>query len=194
MIKQMERDKTEIVDFSGEKFSTISVPSWIPVVSVSTLAIINVFLMFLLPGSPIPTLISIGLIGIFIYYYFLVATKHPGKLRRFSISDEGIEIIFPDKPQFNIEWAEFDSIEVEQKKIDLKPYLFYQFCFRNSESEKKVALSLSDFHNDKIFEILRILKEHAIVKNKNFKAVKETGISGIYLVADLDIHQNIKES
>ncbi|MHA2184207.1 MAG: hypothetical protein ACXAAI_04330 [Promethearchaeota archaeon] len=193
MIKQMERDKTEIIDFSGENFSTISIPSWVPWVIVSILAVFNVFFMMLIPGTPIPILLSIGLIGVFIGYYYYIATKYPGKLRKFTISDEGIEIIFPDKPQFNVDWEEFESIEVEQRKIDMKPYLAYQFCFGGGEIDKNITLSLLDFHKHKVFEILRVLRGYAVIKNKNFKAVKGTGISGIYLVEDLDIDQNLND-
>ena len=40
---------------------------------------------------------------------------------------------------------------------------------------------------------LRILKEYTTIKNKIFMAVKETGISGIYLVEDLDIDQHLDD-
>jgi hypothetical protein len=50
-----------------------------------------------------------------------------------------------------------------------------------------VKLSLDDFHREKFKEILRELKTQALLKSKNFSAVKESFISGVYIVEELEI-------
>ncbi|MHA2391762.1 MAG: hypothetical protein ACXAEX_07315 [Promethearchaeota archaeon] len=183
----MANERIEIVDFSGEKFSNLSLPCWVLVVLVPSIAILSTYLMVIYPGSTVSLLLSIALIGIFILYYYFNATKSPGKLRKFSISSTDIELMLPDKPQFNIKWAEFDTIEIKLKKLDLKPFYVYHFHFKLVNLEKKVSISLLDFPKVKINEILKALKEYARVMKKDFTAVKETRVSGIYLVEDLEI-------
>lgn len=183
----MANERIEIVDFSGEKFSNVSLPCWILVILVPSISILSTYLMIKYPGSTVASLLSIALIGIFILYYYFIVTKSPGKLRKFSISSTNIEIILPNKSQFNITWAEFDAIEVKLKKLELKPFNVYHFNFKGNNSEKKVSISLLDFQKIKIDEILKKLKESAIIMKKEFTAVKETRVSGIYLVEDLEI-------
>jgi len=182
----MEREKTEIIDFSGEKFSNFAMPCWFIMVIVLSIAILNMFFMFKFPRSQIATLLSIALVIIFILYYYYVATKSPGKLRKFSISSEGIEVLLPHKPKFLIYWSGFEKIEVRLMKIGLKPFDIYFFHFFNHNTEKKVSVSLDDFHRDKIIEFLKVLREYAFVMRKEFSAVKQTNISGVYLVEDLE--------
>ncbi len=86
-----------------------------------------------------------------------------------------------------IYWSEFEKIEVRLKKIELKPFNIYFFHFFNHNTEKKVSISLDDFHKDKIIEILKVLREYAFTMKKEFRAVKETNILGVYLIEDLEI-------
>lgn len=187
MFIEMADERIDIVDFSGEKFSNFSLPCWILVVLVPTIAILSTYLMVKYPGSTVASLLSIALIAIFILYYYFISTKSPGKLRRFSITLTQIEIILPDKPQFFIRWTDFDKIEIKLKKLDLKPFNVYHFNFKGTNSEKKTSISLLDFQKVKIKEILKSLKESALLMKKEFTAVKETLVSGIYLIEDLDI-------
>jgi len=182
----MESEKTDIFDFSGEKFSKFTIPCWIILVIVSSMAILNMFFMIKFPQSQIITYLSIALIIIFILYYYYVATKSPGKLRKFSISSESIEVLLPNKPIFLIYWPEFEKIEVRLKKIEFKPFNVYYFHFLHHNAEKNVSVNLDDFHRDKIIEFLKVLREFAFTMKKEFSAVKETNISGVYLVEDLE--------
>ena len=52
--------------------------------------------------------------------------------------------------------------------------------------EHKITISLNDFHKDKIREILNVMKEDARFMKKDFKSVKETTVSGVYFIEDLD--------
>lgn len=184
----MDSDKKEVIDFSGEKFTNFAIPCWIVIFIVPALAIFDFYLMIQTPDSPLATLISISLILIFIFYYYYVATKSPGKLRKVSISYEEIIVTVPQKPQFLINWSEFEKIEVKLKILNLKPFSVYHFHFCNDTTEKDFTLSLNDFHKSKINEILKILREHAFIMNKEFIALRETEVSGVNFIEDLEIN------
>lgn len=184
----MENDKTEIIDFSGEKFNNFTMPCWFIIVVIPALAIFNIYLMITTPDSPLATLLSIGLILIFVLYYYYVATKSPGKLRKVSISYEEIEVTLPQKPQFLIQWSEFEKIEVKLKNLRLKPFNVYYFHFFNHTTEKKFTLTLDDFHKSKILEILKLLRERAFILKKEFVAIKETQVSGVHFIEDFEIN------
>ena len=183
----MESEKTEIIDFSGEKFHNFTIPCWVVIVLVPLLAILDTYLMIKFPESPLAILLSIVLILIFILYYYYVATKSPGKLRKFSISYEEIVFELPYRPQYTINWSEFEKIEVKLKILKLKPFNVYHFRFINERTEKKIIISLNDFHKSKIINILKILKEHAFMMNKEFSAIKESEVSGVHFMEDLEI-------
>ncbi|MHA2006360.1 MAG: hypothetical protein ACXABO_09065 [Promethearchaeota archaeon] len=183
----MGSERIEIVDFSGEKFSNLSIPCWVITVIVSIIVILEIYLTIMFPGSNTILLLSIGLIFVFILYFFYVINKSPGKLRRFSISTQDIEFTLPYNPQIIISWSDFEKIEVKLKEIDIKPFYVYHFHFLCRDSEKKVIISLLDFHKEKITEILKILKKHALLMKKEFSAVKETSVSGVYLIEELEI-------
>jgi hypothetical protein len=184
----MESEKKEIYDFSGEEFKKLTIPCWFIFVMVLLIAFLNIFSMVLFPASQIVTYISLGLIVIFIMYYFYIVTKSPGKLRKFSISRKSIEILIPYKHKFLIYWVDFEKIEIRLKILKFKPFLVYNLHFISHNSEKKVSISLNDFHKGKIIEFLRILREYAYFMEKEFKAVKENNVSGIYLVENLEIY------
>jgi hypothetical protein len=184
----MESDKTEIVDFSGEKFSKFKIPCWIIFVIGPLLALFNVYLMIKSPESSVPTLISIGIILIFVLYYYYVVTKSPGTLRKVSISYEEIIVTLPEKPQFIIQWSEFDKIEVKLRKLSLKPFNVYHFYFFNEKTEKKFTINLNDLPKAKIIEILKVIREYAYTLNKEFNAIREVEVSGVYFIEDLEIN------
>lgn len=181
----MESEKTEIIDFSGEKFNKFTIPCWVVIVVIPFIAIIDAILMVAFPESPYAIILSLILISIFILYYYSVATKSPGKLRKFTISERGIEISLPHTPLFLVDWTEIKRIEIILNKLELKPYNVYRFKFIGKNSEKKVRLSLYDFHKAKIEEIINSLKKNSDFMEKEFSAVKETKVSGVYIVEDL---------
>ncbi|KKK44326.1 hypothetical protein LCGC14_0960490 [marine sediment metagenome] len=182
----MESGTTEIIDFSGEKFSNFAIPCWVPLLLIFLIAIFDFYFMMAFSGSTIAILLSIVLIIIFFLYYSYVAAKSPGKLRKFSISNDDIRILLPQKPLFSIKWSEFEKIEIRLKKLQLKPFNIYQFYFFDNLKEQKITISLNDFHIDKITEILNVMKEYAMFMKKEFSSVKETVVFGVYFIEDLD--------
>jgi len=183
----MDSDNIEVVDFSGEKFHNFTIPCSLVMFVISILIILIVIFTFLIPGAFITTLLSLGIIFIFISYYYYVVTKAPGRLRKFSISNYEIEILLPREPKFRISWFEIEKIEVRLKKLEVNPYVIYQLLFIQNDSEKRFNLTLNDFPKEKINEILTYLKEFTRLKKKEFNAVKETNVSGIILIEDLKI-------
>jgi hypothetical protein len=123
MSKDMNSRKTEITDISGEEFSKFSVPCWLIILLIVVLAMIDMYFIITFPTSAIGPLLSAILIGVFIVYYFYVASKSTGKLRKISISDEEIEIVLPNEPHFIIKWDDFEEIKVILNEIELRPYL-----------------------------------------------------------------------
>ncbi len=182
----MASDKIEIIDFSGEKFSLISIPCSVSLPITYLLVILNGIFMVAFPGSFITIILSLFLILIMVLY-FINWVNNPAKLRKFSISEDIIEILLPNISRFHRYWSEFDKIEVRLKYFEIKPYRAYELYFIRDNSEDCFIISLLDFHKEKINEILALLKEFSRRKNKTFSAVKERMISGIVEVEDLNI-------
>ncbi len=182
----MVSDKIEIIDFSGENFSLFSVPCSISLSITCFLIILNFVFMVAFPGSSITIILSLVLILILVLY-FISWVNNPAKLRKFSISEDIIEIVLPNVSRFHKYWSEFDKIEVRLRFLDIKPYRAYVLYFIRDNSEDCFIISLLDFHKEKINEILALLKKFSRRKNKTFSAVKERMISGIVEVEDLNI-------
>lgn len=180
----MESDKVDIIDFSGEKFNKISIPCPVSLALIVLLVLLNSFL--LIPGTSISVFVSLIIFFICGLFYYSIVTKNPG-IRKFSISTEEIEIFIPNIPIFLIHWSEFKKIEIKLKQLNSEPFSVYGLHFINQDSERAFNLSLSEFHKEKLDQILLLLKEYARRMRKEFTAVKETIISGVYLVEKLDI-------
>jgi len=180
----MQNERTEIVDFSGEKFGIFTIPRWIVNVVVSLIIILDVIFFIINPKSPYTILLSIVLISILILYCYSDITKSPGKLRKFSISLDEIEVTLPDSPLFIVNWSEFEKIQITIKMLELKPFNVYKFHFIGKNSEKKVTLSLLDFHKEKVNEILKALNKFALLMEKKISVVKETNVSGVNFIED----------
>ena len=183
----MELEKDEVIDFSGENFNKYSIPCSVGLLIILSIALVNLFMLFLFPGTYISIYISLGLIFIFVLYYSYILIRNPGKLRKFSISNEQIEILLPNIPYFRIGWSEFEELEIRMRKFSYKPYCRYEFHFINRDSDNTIDLSLFDFNKEKIGEILVLLKKYATKMKKNFKAIKETNISGVILQENFKI-------
>ena len=182
-----EPDKVEIIDLSGEDFKTYSIPCSISVLIVIIIGSINILMIFLFPGSYTSIFISIAVITGFIVYYCYFYSHNTGKIRKFTISNESIEIILPNISPFKINWSRFDKIEVRVRKLDFKPFYRYEFHFIYKESDINCNISLLDFHKEKLDQILLLLKEYAIRMKKEFNAFKETNVSGVILVENLNL-------
>jgi len=183
-LKKMQSERTEIVDFSGEKLSSFTIPRWALTAILPLIVILDVIFFIINPESPYTMLVSIVLISIFIFYCYSVVTKSPGKLRKFSISYENIEVTLPDTPLFIVNWSEFEKIEITLKILELKPFYVYRYQFIGQNSEKQVTISLLDFHKEKIDEILKALRKYAVMLGKKFSVVKETNVSGVNFIED----------
>ena len=184
---EKEPDKVEVIDFFGEKFNKRSVPCSVGLLIMLSVAVANVFLMFLFPGTYISLFVSLIIIGGFLLYYSYILRQNPGKIRKFSISVENIEIILPNISFFRIRWSEFERLEIRMDQFNYKPYYQYELHFMNRDSDKVVRLSLSDFHKVKVDQILVLLKNFSKIMKKEFAAVKETNISGIIQVENFKI-------
>ncbi|MFX1502218.1 MAG: hypothetical protein ACFFDH_14745 [Promethearchaeota archaeon] len=182
----MESKKVEIIDFSGEKFTKISIPCSVSLVLILILIILNLFLTFLFPRSSISIFVSLIIIFVYCMYYSSILNKNPG-IRKFSISLEEIEIIVPKMPEFLISSLDFEKLEIRLKKLKYKPFLIYELHFIQKNSERVVNLSLFEFSKEKLDQILRLLKDYIIRMGKQFTAVKETWVSGVVLVENLKI-------
>ena len=184
---EKEPDRVEVIDFFGEEFNKRSVPCSVVLLIMLSAVIVNLFLMFLFPDTYISLFVSILIIGGFVSYYSYILRQDPGKIRKFSISVENIEIILPNIPFFRIGWSEFESLEIRMSQFNYKPYYQYELHFMNRDSDKVVRLSLSDFHKVKVDQILVLLKNFSKIMKKEFAAVKETNISGIIQVENFKI-------
>jgi hypothetical protein len=174
----MESERTEVVDFSGEKFNSLSMPCGVTLGVILIITVLFSYLSIIYRNSLYAILLAIILFSIFILYYYSVATKSLGKVRKFSISFENIEFTLPYTTPLIVNWSEFEKIEITFVKFKYKPYSAFRFQFIGKNLEKEVTLSLFDFHKEKISEIIQILEEHVVVMNKNLSIFKETSISG----------------
>ncbi len=123
--------------------------------------------------SFIPVLLLIY--GIFISV-LLIITYFPlrgnAKIRKFTLSEEGIELNIPHKPLFQITWAEFDIIIVISHYLNGKSgeqNVSYELRFfdKNEKLIRKISLRINrDFSKEKIEKILLALKNNAHSLNK----------------------------
>lgn len=184
---EQKPDKVEIIDFFGEKFNKRSVPCSVVLLLMLMATLANIFIMILYPGTYFSLYISLIIVAGFVIYYSYVASKNPGKIRKFSISSEDIEIFLPDTAPFRIYWHEFEKLEIRKKEFDYRPYYRYELHFMYDDSDKVVNISLLNFQKINLDKILVLLKNFAKIKKKEFTAVKETNISGVILLENFKI-------
>jgi hypothetical protein len=177
----MQSERTEIVDFSGEKFSLFTVPCGVSLTVILIIISVLTYLSIMYPGFLSAILFTIIIFSIFILYYYSVATKSLGKLRRFSISYENIELTLPYTFPFFVKWSEFEKIEIALIKLEMKPFNAFRFKFIGNNSEKEVTISPLDFHREKINEIIKIVGEYVVLMDKKFSIIKETNVSGVFI-------------
>ncbi|NVM38639.1 MAG: hypothetical protein HWN81_23835 [Candidatus Lokiarchaeota archaeon] len=184
---EQEPDKVEVIDFFGEEFNKRSVPCSVGLLIILIVALANLFVMILYPRTNASIFISLIIIAGFVLYYSYILAKNPGKIRKFSISTEDIEIILPDVSPFRIHWPEFEKLEIRKKEFNYKPYCRYEFHFMYGDSDKVVNVSLLDFQKKNLDKILVSLKNFAKLMKKEFTAVKETNISNVILLENFKI-------
>jgi len=184
---EQKQDKVEIIDYFGEKFNKRSVPCSLVLILLLILALINIFIMVIYPDTYFSLYITLIIVVASLMYYSYIASKNPGKIRKFSISSENIEIILPRTPLFLIFWSEFEKLEITKREFNYKPFYRYEFHFIHDDSERVVNISLLDFQKINLEKILVLLKNFANIMKKNFVAIKETNISGVILQENFKI-------
>ncbi|MHA1412432.1 MAG: hypothetical protein ACTSUX_01405 [Promethearchaeota archaeon] len=182
----MGEDQIEVIDFSGEKLNIISFKCIHVLIVITILSVIGLTFYIIDYTSPIVMFICIAIIFI-VFMYFLSPKDSQGLLRKFLITPFEIEFLLPKREIFQIHWNDFKEIVVQLKIINVKPFNIYHIRFINENFEKKIILTLFDFKKENIEMILKLLKKHALLHRKRFKAKKERIISGVYLVEDMKI-------
>ncbi|MFW9943099.1 MAG: hypothetical protein ACFFFT_18825 [Candidatus Thorarchaeota archaeon] len=114
-------------------------------------------------------LIIVVVVIIFMLFYVKRLTPSASKVRRFIVTDDKIEIDVPHKPYFQINWSEFESIEINRI---LRGYAettrtFYTFNFIGKNGKSILLEGGKDFKN--IYKrIIPPLEEIALSKGKRF--------------------------
>jgi len=117
---------------------------------------------------------------------FIIWTRHYlkglSKIRRFTITKDYIEIFVPHKPQFHINWTDFNSIEIKRSDsittvptgdgIVMGPrFVYFNLIFRGSNLERSYEFeSGKDFKVKSRKKILIALEQLAQKQGKTFKA------------------------
>lgn len=100
------------------------------------------------------------------------------KIRKFSISENSIELSIPPRPLFHVDWIDFDTIKIEYKRKTISGRSFggpplvisyYKLNFLGKDFNQKFKIeSGKDFHAEKVKEVFNLLKNFAFKKNKGF--------------------------
>jgi len=106
------------------------------------------------------------------------------KIRMFIITDEYIEIVVPHKPDFKVNWSEFDSIEITKREsmatvptgkgIIFGPrFVYFTLIFKGMSYEQNYEFeSGKDFKSKTRKKILIALEEFTKRKGKDFTGWK----------------------
>ncbi|GAJ03485.1 unnamed protein product, partial [marine sediment metagenome] len=106
--------------------------------------------------------------------------KGLSKFRRFTITNDYIEIIVPHKPAFQIKWSEFDFIEITRRDsmttiptgdgIILGPrFVYFNLIFKGRNVERSYEFeSGKDFKVKSRKKILIALEQYSKEKGKDF--------------------------
>ena len=102
------------------------------------------------------------------------------KTRKFIITEDYIEIIVPHKPDFKVNWSDFDSIEITKREsmtavpttsgVILGPkFVYFTLIFKGMSYEQDYQFeSGKDFKVRTRKKILTALEQYAKRKSKNF--------------------------
>ena len=180
----MASDKIEIIDFSGEKFSLISIPCSVSLSITCLLVILNGIFMVAFPGSFITIILSLFLILIMLLY-FINWVNNSAKLRKFSISEDIIEITLPHVSRFHKYWSEFDKIEITKRTsqtgailpgtIIIGPrFVYFNLIFTGKDFKQAYEFeSGKDFKRSSRKKLVFALEEYAEKKNKEYHGPKK---------------------
>ncbi len=117
-------------------------------------------------------ILILGGVSIFFLFYLLWRYRGTGKVRTFSISDELIKIMVPKKHNFQINWSNFDTIQMYKhiSRSQLANYKIYKINFLlNNNIIQDVDIELSvDFSKGKCKQIRSLLNQYAVRMNKEY--------------------------
>ncbi|TFG30377.1 MAG: zinc ribbon domain-containing protein [Promethearchaeota archaeon] len=150
-----------------------------------------IFFIFMLGLMILPTILfPLGIFGTLIMFiivfpmllclliYTLRYTRGMEKIRTFSISDQAIKIIFPNKPPFQINWSDFDTIHIYKYYIFI-PALWdllssrrkaYKINFLSKDvlkNETSIELE-KDFNRSGFKKIKSLIEQYAHRLNKEY--------------------------
>jgi len=120
---------------------------------------------------------------------FIVWAKHYfkglSKFRRFTITNDFIEIIVPHKPVFQIKWSEFDSIEITKRdSMTILPtgggiifgprFVYFNLIFKSRNVEQSYEFeSGKDFKVKSRKKIVIALEQYSKERGKDFTGWKQ---------------------
>lgn len=181
-----DTEKIEIVDTSGNNSKISPLLNALCSIFVVILSGMGFVLFLMYPYSLNGFFISLFTISIVVIYLFY-QSKSKGIIRKFTLSHVDIEFLIPNKPFFNIKWSEIDEIQILLKQLEIQPFEVYEINFIKGNSNKIFKFSILEFNKANSTQIVYLLKKYAKINKKEFKAKKESLISGIVLVEDLEI-------
>ena len=131
--------------------------------------------------DPIPAIFAVLIIvAVLIVGLVFILKKLVGisKVRKFSISEKGIEITIPPRPVFYVNWIDFDKIMIEYKRKEISGRSFggpplvisyYKLSFIRRDFIQKFKIEAGkDFHIEITREIFNHLKDYSLKMNKEF--------------------------
>jgi len=112
------------------------------------------------------------IIGLFIIPIFKKILPGTSKLRKFVISDSFIQILVPPKPIFQVNWSDFDLIELKILSIhNKKGVKMYELIFIGEDFQQSFKILYGKDFYRKFFEIIELLQECAHKKKKKFLVI-----------------------
>lgn len=160
----------------------------------ASIACITIFIAFMILVSVIVVseLGVLSIIALLIIWLIILAflgwasiyLRGLSKVRKFIITDECIEITVPNKPNFKVNWSDFDSIEITKREsmatvpigdtIILGPrFVYFRLIFKGVDHEDSFEFeSGKDFKVRTKKKILTTLQQFAEKKGKSFTGWK----------------------
>ena len=136
-------------------FSLVVVPSFAPSIMA------DIFTGFL-----IPIIVGISFIGLL---YLLWVYRGSGVRRIFSISPKGVKIVVPRQPVFEVNWSEFDLIQLHKTAGPSNTTLYRFYFVSNDEVYKEFVIQGSiHFSGLNCRAIASNMEQYAAKMNKQF--------------------------
>ncbi len=148
-------------------------------------------LIFVLVIMIVPILLHpLGVIVFFVFLIFVLPlticlvntifriTKGMGSARTFSISDQQIKIMLPEKPIFQINWSEFDTVQIHKSDPDRSDLMtmpsvkreVYSINFLSNDVSRGITSFMmpNDFNRRTTKKIRSLIEQYANKLNKQY--------------------------